>query len=378
MNTIKEYQARLTEISTACEKATGEELTKLVDEATNIKTMIDEANTRKELAEMAKFVDTKGGEKNFDPANTEKAMKLLNGGTVTYSAKEFVTKAALTTGDNIVLPNHTTTTVNDGFNAVSTLADLVTTEYIEGGETYSVPFIKSVTEGKITKEGVAAEDTMPTFDYAKISRNKITSYGSVTNEVLKLPMANYEAKVLSEMNLAVRRKVVEQIINGTGTEQFAGIFSNASALKAINATKDIKITAIDDQTLDKICIAYGGDEDVMQGYLILSKPTLLEFANVRVDGRKYYDIDSKARTINGVPYVLCSKVKAFSAAVKNDFVMAYGEPINFSVTYFSPIEITKSEHYMFADGQVAYKAECFAGGNVIKQDGFVRVKKDVV
>ncbi len=41
---------------------------------------------------------------------------------------------------------------------------------------------------------------------------------------------------------------------------------------------------------------------------------------------------------------------------------------------FSDLDARKSEHYKFKQGQIAYRADVFMGGNVIAKDGFIRVK----
>ena len=57
--------------------------------------------------------------------------------------------------------------------------------------------------------------------------------------------------------------------------------------------------------------------------------------------------------------------------------MAYGKLSNYKIPVFSELEIKRSDDYKFKSGQVAFKANVMAAGNVVAQDGFVRVKKVV-
>ena len=54
--------------------------------------------------------------------------------------------------------------------------------------------------------------------------------------------------------------------------------------------------------------------------------------------------------------------------------MAYGPLSNYEVAVFSDIEAKKSTEYKFKQGQTAYKACVFMGGNVVAKNGFIRVK----
>ena len=54
--------------------------------------------------------------------------------------------------------------------------------------------------------------------------------------------------------------------------------------------------------------------------------------------------------------------------------MAYGPMSNYEVAIFSDIDARKSEHYKFKQGQIAYRADVFMGGNVVAKNGFIRVK----
>ena len=197
----------------------------------------------------------------------------------------------------------------------------------------------------------------------------------------KLPDADYDGVVEESVTRAIRRYASRQILVGAGgTGKFRGIFYNptSSADDIIDRSTDIStITAIDDGTLDEIIYSYGGDEDVEDmAVLILSKKDLKKFAKLRdKQGRKVYTIMNHGNTgtIDEVPYIInsaCAEIGGTADA----YCMAYGPLSNYEVAIFSDIDAQKSTEYKFKQGQIAYKACVFMGGNVVAKNGFIRVK----
>lgn len=112
--------------------------------------------------------------------------------------------------------------------------------------------------------------------------------------------------------------------------------------------------------------------------LILNKKDLKKFAKLRdKQGRKVYTIRNNGNTgtIDEVPFIInsaCAEVGATADAGK--YCMAYGPMSNYEVAIFSDIDAKKSEDYKFKQGQIAYRASVFMGGNVVAKNGFIRVK----
>lgn len=283
-------------------------------------------------------------------------------------------RSVTVSSSNLLLPKHTGTVLNDTFNQVSTLVDQVAHDDLPGGETYEEVYVKDYGMGGITEEGADYTDAEPVFDYAPINKVKITAYAELTEEAKKLPNIDYAKKVEENCNIALRKKLSQQVIAGTGTKQITGIFTTP---KAIDGAKDIEIKAIDENTLDEIIFSYGGDEDVVtEAVLILNKKTLKALSQVRLaDGKKAYDIDKNKKTINTIPYVINSNLKDFDTATEGDYVFGYGDLSAYKVATFSPVDIQESADFKFKQGMICYRASVFVGGNVIKQDGFLRVKK---
>jgi HK97 family phage major capsid protein len=279
----------------------------------------------------------------------------------------------------ILLPDHTSTNLAPvPFAQVSSLVDRVNVINLNGGETYKKSFVKSNGIAGITAEGGAYSETEPAFGYLTISKVKITAYTEITEELEKLPSIPYQAEVLRNINISLKKKISEQILRGAGTTNtFTGIFSEAAV--ALADKQALEVEAITDSTLDDIVFAYGGDEEVEGGaVLILNKNDLRAFAGLKTqEGRKVHSIDYVNKTIDGIPYIINSHCKAISDSntIAGEYGIAYGALKNYEVPVFSPVEIGKSTDYKFKDGIISYKASVFTGGNVVGYNGFLRIKK---
>ena len=281
--------------------------------------------------------------------------------------------------EEILLPEHTAPNIAAyPFAQVSSLVDRVKVVNLNGGETYKKSFIKGNGIAGLTGEGQPYSETEPDFGYLTITKVKVTAYTEITEELEKLPSLPYQAEVIKNINIALKKKISEQILKGPGTSNtFTGIFSDQAV--ALADSTPLEISAITDSTLDDILFAYGGDEEIEGGaYLILNKNDLRAFAGLRTpEGRKVHTIDYINSTIDGIPYIINSHCKALTDSKTNegDYVMAYGGLHNYEVPIFSPVEIGKSTDYKFKDGIISYKASVFTGGNVVGYNGFLRIKK---
>jgi len=261
---------------------------------------------------------------------------------------------------------------------VSGLVDKVNVVNLNGGETYKKSFVKGNGIAGTTLEGAAYTETEPAFGYVTITKVKVTAYTEITEELEKLPSIPYQAEVLKNINVSLKKKISEQILRGAGTSNtFTGIFCDTAV--ALADSTPIELAAITDSTLDDIIFAYGGDEEVEGGaILILNKNDLRAFAGLRTsEGRKVHTVDYISQTIDGIPYVINSHCKAISdaATIAGEYAIAYGALKNYEVPVFSPVEISKSTDYKFKDGIICYKASVFTGGNVVGYNGFLRIKK---
>lgn len=299
--------------------------------------------------------------------------------------KALIEKRAVTVAaSNIVVPKHTSNTINPAFNEVSSLIDRVHTVTIVGGEAYSQPYVKGYGTGDYTAEGADYADAEPVFGYAEIGKTKITAYAEDTEEIQKLPAADYDAVVQGGISKAMRKKITREIMVGDGAaNHFTGIFHNPAdtAKQVIDPATDMELAEIGVDTLDDIIFSYGGNEDVEDAaVLILSKKDLRAFAKLRgTDKKKLHDIktNGNAGTIDGIPFIINSACGAVSdaATATGAYCMAYGSLSNYQKVIFSDVDIQLSTHYKFKQGNIAHRGSVFMGGNVVAHNGFIRVKK---
>ena len=366
---LGEIEARLAEIRTASADETD------VEKLTALETECDTLQSERGMIQKKLQIETKSEVKPMvveaKSDNTEAMEKrgkdIKEGRTIQVSS------------DEILLPQHTDPTLAPvPFAEVSTLVDRVKVVNLKGGETYTKSFVKSHGEAGLTEEGQAYSETEPKYGYCTITKVKVTAYTEVTEELEKLPAIPYQAEVLKNINVSLRKKISQQILRGAGdSNTFTGIFSDKAA--ALADSEPLYIQEINEDTLDDIIFAYGGDEEVEGGsVLILNKNDLRAFARLRTaEGRKVHAIDYKACTIDGIPYVINSHCKAISDSKTTDgeYCLAYGSLHNYEVPIFSGVEIGKSTDYKFKDGIICYKASVFTGGNVVGYNGFLRIKK---
>lgn len=392
----KDLKARLKDLNAQAATAKGEALDALLEEADVIDGILKDAQARQRLAGMAAAAGEgaegaagEGGEGSEDPkakAKDTRGKAIKDGKNVKFSAKAVTKNVKALTSADAAMPVHTAADVNETFNDVSSLVDRVKNVQLEGGETYQRGFVKSYGDGAgATAEGADYNPSEPTFGYVTIKKEKITAYTEEPEEMVKLPNADYDSVVEGSVTKAIRRYLSRQILIGDGsTSKFKGIFHNPTeaAEQVIDPATDITtISAIDDATLDEIIYSYGGDEEVEDvAVLILNKKDLKAFAKLRdKQGRKVYTIVNHGNTgtIDGVPYIINSACKAISdtATAAGDYNMAYGPLQNYEMAIFSDIDARKSTDYKFKQGQIAYRADIFAGGAVAAYNGFVRVKK---
>ena len=326
--------------------------------------------------------------KTLNEAMTKRAASMKNGETVTVSSAKVLdldarADAGVLTTDNVALPAHQSSELATvPFKQYSSLVDLVKKRLLNGGESYEAPFAKSYGEGGNTEEGKDYADVEPEFDTVLINKVKITAYAETSEEMEKLPAADYVSEIENCINVAIKKKLAKEIIVGDGTSNhFVGIFSTVEANKCVLATDDLEVAEINGDTLTEIIFNYGGDEE-LEGteHLILSKADLLAFSKVRneVNGMKEYTIDYANQTINGVRYIINSNCTPLANAEVGKYAMAYGNLQAYEMPVFSDIDSRKDYSYKFKQGMIAFRSSLFTGGNTSSYRGFIRVKKGTV
>ncbi|MRB75048.1 phage major capsid protein [Bacillus thuringiensis] len=383
MKTLQEILTRKSEIRSMLQSDKEVDLATLETELRDLEETQKQIETRQRLLKEAEEINNNQMTemRTVETFNNEPQKQDVELETSEKRGQALMENRAVTVGSgNVVLPKHSATDIRPTFNEVSTLIDRVSSKTLKGGESYQQPYIKSYGEGDYTTEGNDYNTSETTFGYADITKAKVTAYSEDTEELQKLPAADYDAEVMKGITVATRKKLTREILIGTGaTNRLAGIFSAAAT--AIDSATDLEISAIDASTLDEIIYSYGGDEDVEDAaVLILNKLDLKAFAKLRTsDGKKVYNVVSQGNsgTIDGVPFIINSACKAVSDAktTAGQYNMAYGPLSNYQLTIFSDMDVQRSTDFKFKQGMIAHRGSVFAGGNVISKNGFLRVKK---
>ncbi|PGX31016.1 phage major capsid protein [Bacillus anthracis] len=384
MKTLQEILARKAEIRTLLKGDQEVDLAALETELRELDETQKQIETRQRLLKEAEVINNNAEPETrtvVETFNNEPPQQDVELEASEKRGQALMENRAVTVGSGtVVLPKHTASDIRPTFNEVSTLIDRVSTKTLKGGESYQQPYLESYGEGDYTTEGNDYANAETKFGYADITKAKITAYSEDTEELQKLPAADYDGEVMKGITVATRKKITREILIGTGaTNRLVGIFSDAA--KAIDPATDLAISKIDASTLDEIIYSYGGDEDVEDAaVLILNKKDLKAFAKLRTnDGKKVYNVVSNGNsgTIDGVPFIINSACKAVSDAATTDgqFNMAYGPLSNYQLTIFSDMDVQRSTDFKFKQGMIAHRGSVFAGGNVISKNGFLRVKK---
>lgn len=383
MKTLQEILTRKSEIRSMLQSDKEVDLAALETELRELEETQKQIETRQRLLKEAEEINNNQMPemRTVETFNNEPQKQDVELETSEKRGQALMENRAVTVGSgNVVLPKHSATDIRPTFNEVSTLIDRVSSKTLKGGESYQQPYIKSYGEGDYTTEGNDYNTSETTFGYADITKAKVTAYSEDTEELQKLPAADYDAEVMKGITVATRKKLTREILIGTGaTNRLVGIFSAAAT--AIDLETDLEISAIDASTLDEIIYSYGGDEDVEDAaVLILNKLDLKAFAKLRTsDGKKVYNVVSQGNsgTIDGVPFIINSACKAVSDAktTAGQYSMAYGPLSNYQLTIFSDMDVQRSTDFKFKQGMIAHRGSVFAGGNVISKNGFLRVKK---
>lgn len=362
--------------------AIGETLASLGKEIADVEAMLKEVD---EPAEPAAEGDNPTGEgrqmnilatleaKKEDRTET-RAKRFVETSRMTLDTKE--SRAVLVSGGKVATPTEVKG-INDLFNQVSSIVDMVNVVDCSGMGTNRVAYLTSGSTAATQTEGAAYNASEPTFDFVDITPQTEAIIGYVSKQVRKQTPLQYAAKVQSEALTALRKRasklIVDKIIAST---------LNDTVSATVTATKGV----IDEKTLRNIVFAYGGDENVQSdACLFLNKTDLIAFGDVRGTNEKkaVYEIIPDGSNPNtgvikdgglSVKYCINSNITACSgtsqttSAVKTMF---YGDPLNCELDLFSDYEIAVSEDYEFAKGLLSIRGDVELGAAVVKKGGFV-------
>ena len=271
------------------------------------------------------------------------------------------TRAVLISSGNIATPTEVSG-INDKFNTVSSIVDMVYVENCVGMGKHRVALDDEDAEAAEQTEGAAANNSNPTFKYVDIDPTSVAVMSQISKQVRRQSPLNYTDKVRKAALIALRKKAVKIITDA--------ILANADGLAV-----ELPLSAIGADTLRKIALNYGGDENVVgNAVLQLNKNALIAFGDVRGSNEKkaVYEITPDTSNPNtgiikdgglSVQYCINSRL--------TDAQLVYGQPKNFELDLFSPYEIAVSDDFAIDKLMLTIVGDVELGGKIVKKDGFV-------
>lgn len=295
-------------------------------------------------------------------------------------------RALTLTSGNIAQPSRVSG-INPAQNEVSGIIDMVYTVDANGMGEDSVAYQTSNLNAEIkADDGTATAESTPSFNIAKITPVMVSTIGYVSRAIQRTTPLNYQSRVSDSALAALRKTVSRLIVTGDPAAtkpEITGILKAA----AITDSSDISISAIDETTLRNIALQYGGDDNVEGGgVLLLNKKDLIAFGDVRGSSEKkavyeinFADNSTTVGTITdgglSVQFCINNALPALTDATTDNYVMVYGKPLAYQLDLFGPYEVEVSSDYKFAEGLLAVLGTAMVGGNVVMQNGFLRVKR---
>ena len=382
--TIEAIQARLAEINTALDAATGDELTALENESRSLLDQLSaiqrEAETRNQLRQsiaagagnpMPSVVPAPAQESEEERA----AKAFVSNNRMTIGADQ--ARATLISSGQLIKPTKVNNEIQEIPGAkVSSIIDLVHIEDCTGMSSYQVPYVTADVDaaGDQTEGEAGVKSELGAFDFVDIKPTNVLVLGQISKQAKKQTSVQYAEKVRQNALLALRKKAAT-IVTG--------------ALKASALVKEVAVTAgkIEANTLRNLTLQYGDDESVLgNAYLFLNKADLIAFGDVRGTNEKkaVYEITPNAANPNTgtikdgglvVNYVLNSGLTALSGASSGaGRTMFYGAPKCIHTALFSDYEVKVSEDFAFDSLLDTIRGDLEMGADVAAKHGFITLK----
>jgi HK97 family phage major capsid protein len=289
-----------------------------------------------------------------------RAQKLFDSGRLTIDNTE--ARAVLVSSGKLATPTEVGG-INDPVGArVSSIVDMVKIVDASNMGAYKVAYVDS--EGFSgshfgIEEGSIIPNSNPEFNFVTIQPVTYAVLSYISKQARKQTPLNYEQKVNEAARIALRRST-------------AALITNKILESAL--TDKISVTAIDEKTLRKIALTYGGDESVVgSAVLFINKTDLVALGDVRGSDKKpVYEITPDASNPNtgvirdgglAVQYCIDSNLTAGT--------LAYGQPKCFELAMFSNYDVMVSEDFAFDKGLLAIRGDVELGGDVTVKGGFV-------
>jgi len=350
------------------------EVTRLSNEMSRRQALIDEQDRN--------FAPVAGAERR--DMIEDRVSDLRNGRNIVFTAQEIrreIGNALLVGSGMVTEPVGGGSAIHDPVGVgYSSIIDQVRTIDLTGVSAWQEPYVKSgltahgadpkVMAGKLRTESEAS------FGVAEIRPYEVTVTTYVDRNIERLTNAAYYDKVYSMAMTALRKKIVDLIINGDGAGSpiFFGIkTAKNKAGEAIFSTNPIDAVGV--ETLDDLYFAYGDDESIgANARLLLTKRNLKAIGGLRSEGEqsRLFKIAHAAGSANTgtiedggtlIPYTLASAV--------GDASLLYGDPMNYLLGLFGGYSIRVDESYKAGERLLTILGDAMVGGNLIVDKGFV-------
>ncbi len=383
---IDEIQARLAEIDTLIDTATGDDLTALEAES---RSLLDElaglqqtAQARQQLRQQIAAgagtpVQTGAPAPAAQSVEERAAAAFVQTRRMTIGVEQ--ARSHLISSGTLATPTQVSG-INDIVGGGGSIIDLIKVVNCVGMGSHKIAYqateadaAAAQTEGSAITPGGTG-----TFDFVTINPTSHAVLDYISKQTKKQTPLQYSSKVREQAMKALRKKAAAVV---------------ATALKAstLNATVAATLTSgkgvIDATTLRKLALAYGGDESVVGGaVLFLNKTDLLAFGDVRGTNEKQaiYEITPDSANPNtgvikdgglSVRYCLCSGLTACSGTAQSSSAatptMFYGSPQCLELDLFSDYEVRVSEDFAFDKLMDAIRGDVELGADVVVKNGFV-------
>ncbi len=394
---MKEIEARKAEILKEIETADEARMKDLKAEVDKLNQEQAEIRSKQDLAD--KLVDDPGAGKPAETEDETRAAEIKATGRMTMSTKEIrrglamAERSTTLATDSLAKPTATGQTINDTFTPVSSIVDQVKVIDCEGCGQWDEPYVAENPEAGTRTDGAAnANASDPTFRVASIKPGIVNVTSYVSKNIEKLTPVAYAAKVQELALVALRAKIGKLIPIGDGANFFGITTAKNTKGEDIFQVLNMPVASgkgvIDEKTLRKIVMSYGGDETIgAHARLYLTKEDLMAFGDVRGSDKKaVYEITPNTDNPNtgiikdgglSVPYTINSNLGKLAgtaqpaASGKDLDTMLYGDPMNFELGLFGDYTVEVSKDYKFAEGLLTIMGEVMVGGNLVKHHGFL-------
>lgn len=316
---------------------------------------------------------------NSDQDYSNDIKNSLNANKKVSFSSNILNKSVTTTTAGIVLPSHLSNQINSHLETQTTLFDRVHILNVQGGDSYEQPYaLTDKSAAEYTNEGSAYSEADSNFSSVKMHKTKITTSFEVSEEMEKLPSADYLSFMQQNLITRIKEKISKEIMLGNGNGSIYGITHNPSQNSVIDSALDFEVKTFNEDIISDVVFKYGSQNtlDYSLTDLLLNKSDLSSFYKLKdTNGRRLLDVQPVNQTIDVTRYLINNYLKGFTSAAKGDYFMIYGNLKNYQITIFSDLEIQRSTEARFKEGMIVYKAAIWVGGAPVVKNGFLRVKK---